>query len=379
MSAESLALSVDDIAIIFQNAKVGSVPSTALCLFRYWQALQTSGGGDNCCAAAIVAMDMTSCIESISANGLPDVQLWIRHLQQPSKKLNDAEKLRLQPMYDYLMYQDCNGSNELYPRSLWISAIFDGTDALPVGVNDVAVKDGVDGFITFLLGNPQVARRLMRFQCRHAVISAEQLVVLLSNLPRLVDLQLYVNRIGDAGAAALAQSQTLRNLTSLNLGWNRIGYAGTASLAQSPNLQNLTSLDLSCNEIGPEGAAALAQSPNLRNLTSLNLGWNRIGDSGAVALAQSQTMPNLTTLDLEMNQIGPGAATALAQSQTLLNLTSLNLSWNQIGDAGASALAESPNLLNLTSLDLSVNQISHRGAAALAKSANLQNLTSLKC
>jgi len=394
MSAEILTLSAEsddaNVTIMFRNTKAGSVPRKALTQFRYWQAVETSGDENG----SINKLDMTPCIEAIcsqSGNGLSDVQLWIRHLQrQPSTaEMSDAEKLRLQDMYDYFMYQDKTG--ELYPRSLWISATFDSTGAPPTTVvNDVLVQGGsVADFITFLLGHPHVGQRLMRVQCRRIAISAETLKLMLLNLPRLIELDLYNTGIGNdvivalLPAAAAAQSPTnnlnrlqlsivhpinraeaaaptqspnlLRNLTSLLLSGNRIGHEGAKALAQCPNLRNLTALDLNSNRIGLEGAVALAQSPNLRNLTSLNLEYNQIGDAGAAALAQSQTLRNLTSLDLGLNNIGPEGAVVLVQSTNLPNLTSLDLGWNNIGPEGAVSLAKSPNLRNLTRLNLECN------------------------
>jgi uncharacterized protein (TIGR02996 family) len=81
----------------------------------------------------------------------------------------------------------------------------------------------------------------------------------------------------------------LARLTVLGLSHNRIGAAGAAALASSPHLARLTELDLSDNGIGAEGATALAASPHLANLTTLLLGGNGIGAAGAAALAASPT------------------------------------------------------------------------------------------
>jgi Leucine-rich repeat (LRR) protein len=237
LTFSAAAAATDDdvnVDIIVRNTKMGCVPRKSLHTFRYWQALETSG--DN---ATIDKLDMTPCIDATSGNGMAaDVQLWIRHLQQPSIEISDAEKLHLHDMYDYLMYQGCS----LYPRSLWISATFQGVDAPPVGVNDIKVYAGnVSEFIEFLRGNPRTCQRLMRIQCRNVPISAEHLPMLLSTTPRLVELDLSDNQIGPAEAAALAESPNLLNLTSLDLSVNQIGDAGAAALAQSPNLRNLTS------------------------------------------------------------------------------------------------------------------------------------------
>jgi Leucine-rich repeat (LRR) protein len=183
--------------------------------------------------------------------------------------------------------------------------------------------------------------------------------------------------IGDEGAAVLARSEHLRNLSSLGLEYNKIGAAGIAVLARSENLINLSSLNLEGNEIGDEGAAVLARSENLRNLSSLNLGQNGIGAEGAAALARSENLINLTFLGLWHNGIGDAGAAALARSENLRNLTSLMLSWNGIGAAGARAIAISEHLKNLTSLRLGFNRIGDAGAAAFVRSEYLKKLTSL--
>jgi hypothetical protein len=51
----------------------------------------------------------------------------------------------------------------------------------------------------------------------------------------------------------------------LDLRYNNIEAAGAADLAQSTTLTNLTSLNLSANNIGAAGAAALARSTKVIN------------------------------------------------------------------------------------------------------------------
>jgi serine/threonine protein kinase len=151
----------------------------------------------------------------------------------------------------------------------------------------------------------------------------------------------------------------------LDLTNKQIGDAGAATLANSPSLANLSVLYLSGNQIGDEGAAALAGSPYLVNLTRLILWDNRIGDAGVAALAASPNLANLTSLDLGRNRVGDAGATALAGSPHLANLNALILVSNQIGDAGAAALAASPYLANLAELKPLNNHISSAGVTAL--------------
>lgn len=62
-----------------------------------------------------------------------------------------------------------------------------------------------------------------------------------------------------------------------------------------------------------EGAAALAQSTVLKNLTSLTLKYNKIGVAGAQALGQSTAWPSLTSLNLGLNNIENDMAGILRQ------------------------------------------------------------------
>ena len=81
--------------------------------------------------------------------------------------------------------------------------------------------------------------------------------------------------------------------------------------------QIATTLDLTHNDIGDEGAKALAESETLSRLTTLNLGDNDIGEEGVKALAEPKTLSRLTTLHLSINDIGVEGAMAIASSQYL--------------------------------------------------------------
>ncbi|CAK0841104.1 unnamed protein product [Prorocentrum cordatum] len=125
-----------------------------------------------------------------------------------------------------------------------------------------------------------------------------QLAVVLASgaLPRLQALDLFGNRVGDEGAAALAAALrapgALPSLQVLNLTNNRVGDEGAAALAaalRAPGaLPSLQVLDLGDNRVGAEGAAVLAaalRAPGaLPRLQLLHLGGNRVGDEGAAAL-----------------------------------------------------------------------------------------------
>jgi len=204
------------------------------------------------------------------------------------------------------------------------------------------------------------------------------------NVVHLLNLSLASNRVGDAGATAIASNTTLR---TLNLEKNNIEDAGAVALSQNTTL---TALNLSKNEIGITGVRALAENSTLSQLRLTN---NNTKDAGAKALAENST---LSDLDLGANSIGDEGALALAKNFSLktlslrgngitdtsvaafsrnTTLTSLDLSFNSyfghIGDEGASALSRNTSL---TELNLRGNSVLDSGAAALARNRALTSL-----
>jgi uncharacterized protein (TIGR02996 family) len=93
--------------------------------------------------------------------------------------------------------------------------------------------------------------------------------------PRLTDLDLGYNALGDEGAMVLAQSPHLEGLTALRLAQCGINNGGLGYLANSPHLNRLALLDLSNNPAGDSGFRALLNAPHLRSLRRLIL--SRIG------------------------------------------------------------------------------------------------------
>jgi hypothetical protein len=67
---------------------------------------------------------------------------------------------------------------------------------------------------------------------------------------------------------------------------NRIGDAGAAALANSPHLARLRRLQLTDNPLGDDGAMALAASPFLANIEELWIFCCRIGEDGTRALEE---------------------------------------------------------------------------------------------
>jgi uncharacterized protein (TIGR02996 family) len=160
------------------------------------------------------------------------------------------------------------------------------------------------------------------------------------------------NRIGAAGARALASSANLATVESLGLALNRIGDAGLAALAESPCLTRLRILCAEANEISDAGLRSLAKSVRLAGLQTLDLSHNAISDEGTIALANAEQAAGLRTLWLMHNQVGPRGVRALAESPLLTGLRRLSLSRNSIGDDGVQALLRSPLVEQLHELHL---------------------------
>ena len=101
------------------------------------------------------------------------------------------------------------------------------------------------------------------------------------------------NEIGDEGAAALGRGlATNRGLAVLDLWDNKVGDAGAIALA--------TALEAQSDE-----ANAVEGYGGDEGLTELHLCWNEIGDEGGVALANAlQNNQRLTRLCLWDNSIG---------------------------------------------------------------------------
>ncbi len=167
-----------------------------------------------------------------------------------------------------------------------------------------------------------------------------QNVVRSKHLRQLTSLTAYRNGFGCDGLEALAASPLAGRLTVLEIQNTGAGDRGIAALAESPMLERIVGpgLNLSMNPISDAGAAALAKCPRLGPFSELILRDCRVGDAGAAALAESPHVANLTYLDLWKNRIGAAGARALAKSQFLQNVRELSLRDNLITDAGVVAL-----------------------------------------
>jgi len=130
--------------------------------------------------------------------------------------------------------------------------------------------------------------------------------------PVLVGLSLRDNRCRELDAKVLATEGRGPTLRFLSLRHCLLSAKAAAALATAPSLAHLACIDLAGNEIGDAGAAAIAQSKWDR-LTCLDLGGNGITAEGVKALVAWPGVANLTLLDLgENNPIGVAGAKALA-------------------------------------------------------------------
>ena len=121
----------------------------------------------------------------------------------------------------------------------------------------------------------------------------------------LMHLKLHDNKIGDAGAIAIADALRINGvMTNLNLNSNLIGVEGGKAIAEALKVNSaLTGLNLNENQIGDAGASAIADALHVNGVvTQLGLRENKIGDKGAAAIAKAlEVNVALTKLDLKYN------------------------------------------------------------------------------
>ena len=160
--------------------------------------------------------------------------------------------------------------------------------------------------------------------------------------PRLNVLSAWRTPLSDRGFDALVASswgETLHTLEVMNC---YLGDAAMTALVESGLLGRLygPQLNLSMNRIGDAGLATLAGSEDLLHFSELILRENRVGDAGVEALAASPFAANLRYLDLWKNRLTDRAAAALAASPHLGQLRDLNVRDNALAPAGRAVLAE---------------------------------------
>jgi uncharacterized protein (TIGR02996 family) len=199
-------------------------------------------------------------------------------------------------------------------------------------------------------------------------------LVRLPEMPRVIKLVLDANRLGVAQARALG-APSLRGLRRLLLSDNPLGDEGAAALADLESLSNLEALALAnCQIQNVDGTLPLSRSPHLRRLLYLGLGSNELRGWTLRGLARASGLDALKTLSLASCAIDEDGACALTAGPLLARLPKLDIARNQLGDVGAAVLARSPHLAGVRDLNLGWNQIGNAGLVALAGSPHAGGL-----
>lgn len=235
----------------------------------------------------------------------------------------------------------------------------------------------VGGWLPAVLRSPYLGRLAgLTAYAQHLRAELARGVAGCRRLAGLRELHLARNRLGDAGAAALAASPVLAGVEVLDLSENDIGEVGAAAVGGSPYFGKLRRLELAHNRVGAGGAAALAGSPRLPALERLGLADNRIGGPDLPALGGAAGLGRVPALDLTGNGLDPAGVRAVLAGDPG-RLAELDLSHNPFGEAGAVAVADSPAAAGLRSLRLAGCDIPDAGVRALAGSPHLDRLTAI--
>jgi uncharacterized protein (TIGR02996 family) len=228
-----------------------------------------------------------------------------------------------------------------------------------------------------------------------------RLVGELADSPHLAGLRvlrLGRNRIGDAGAARLAEAD-LRSLEELDLRENDLTDAAAGVVARAEPFAGLRRLELAGNRIGPAGAAAAADPRRLPRLDALGLASNALAGRAAAGDLLSRPIIDLSAngfdpanlqallaapgpaavrdLDLGENPLGDAAGLLIAGSPRLAGLRTLRLCNAGLGDPGLAALATAPHVTRLTRLDVGRNPVGDEGLRAVLQGAALRGLREL--
>jgi Ran GTPase-activating protein (RanGAP) involved in mRNA processing and transport len=134
-------------------------------------------------------------------------------------------------------------------------------------------------------------------------------------------LNLNGQKIGDAGITALVKNPLIQNLVKIDLRYNGISSEGARVLAQA-SFPKLKELILRHNILGDEGAEAIALSEGFPKLEALQLGWAEVRDRGALAFVDRK-ITALEKLDLRGNFLANSTKDTLKQK--LSHLKSLKL------------------------------------------------------
>jgi len=165
--------------------------------------------------------------------------------------------------------------------------------------------------------------------------SSDHFSRILGNSRSLRALSLKYHNIGDAGARLLAYNlNKAKYLISLNLDCNKVGIAGAEALASYLIVQAREQA-AARNPVATIGGNQ--KGPPAAGLQHLRLSYNSVGNQGAVALADAiRVNQSLLTLTLKNNSISDEGLLALKRSLEVNNtLQSLQLFGNEFHATGS--------------------------------------------
>eukprot|EP01116_Phalansterium_solitarium_P011603 TRINITY_DN27338_c0_g1_i1.p1 TRINITY_DN27338_c0_g1~~TRINITY_DN27338_c0_g1_i1.p1 ORF type:complete len:632 (+),score=262.65 TRINITY_DN27338_c0_g1_i1:103-1998(+) len=255
--------------------------------------------------------------------------------------------------------------------------------------NDVGAEGGVRLFEALKINNTLTAidlsgmsginRNHIGTAGAHAVADATRVNVVLKKIA------LRENGFGADGAAIIAEGMRYNEVLShMDLGSNSIGFDGAAILGEALLSSGLLHLSLSRNKIGDAGAKAIAQFiGSSRTIQSIDLSHNKIGPAAGrflgLAMRDNQS---LESINLEKNDLGSIGTKEIAEALRVSPSTHLKvliLASNKIDERGAQDLSEMLRLNRvLVKLDLATNFLCDAGAthfgAAIRDNKTLQFL-----
>lgn len=187
-------------------------------------------------------------------------------------------------------------------------------------------ESALAGGITRIASAPW-AGHLRRLRVDRSGIPVEALASL-SGLGALTELRLEGNKLGEAGARALATAH-LPALCDLDLEQSGCTDAGVRALAQAGLLSSLLTLDLSGNQLTSAGLQALLDAAPAQ-LRELFLSHNReLSDAGLDLLLQTEALPSLISLGVVSCGISAEAMERLADSELVEHLRQLQFYGNR--------------------------------------------------
>lgn len=191
------------------------------------------------------------------------------------------------------------------------------------------------------------------------------LAPIVENSPSLIDFRFSSLRLGREGAVRICQALEPRlgsNIMKLNLSDNTFGEEGAEALAkalsQAPKLEELLLRD---DMLGDEGIATICKLlvNSAPDLQVLDVSGNEIGVDGAKMLGKLIGAGRLRMVLAEDNEIGNAGASRLAKGiSDVAVLEELNVSSCEIGGRGGLALAKAVvKLETLVRLTVDGNEI----------------------